>query len=284
MQSSSIFDCTLIHLPVVHNVAGNITAINNGEGIIPFEVNRVYYLYDIPGGESRGAHAHKELKQLIVAASGSFDITIDDGKTKRTFNLSRPCLGLYLPSGLWREIDNFSSGAICLVLASENYQNEDYLRDYEAFKLYKHVRFVEYSKTFLDLSWSWLNDPEIKELTMTKDFTKEDQIRFFDSLTNKKDYLVKGICFDNKPIGACGLKNIDHGKAEYWGYIGEKKYWGKGIGQIVLDEMVRTARELLLVKLYLKVDRNNQRAIRSYKKFGFIEESDSELILMTYKL
>ena len=138
MKSSSVFDCTLIHLPVVHNVAGNITAINNGDGIIPFNVNRVYYLYDIPGGEGRGAHAHKELQQLIVAASGSFDITIDDGKTKRTFNLSRPYLGLYLPSGLWREIDNFSSGAICLVLASHKYDEGDYIREYTDFLNYKN--------------------------------------------------------------------------------------------------------------------------------------------------
>ena len=134
MKHSSVNDCTIIELPVVHNVAGNITAINNGDRILPFEVKRVYYLYDIPGGESRGAHAHKELHQLIVAASGSFDITIGDGLTKRTFNLSRPYMGLYLPPGLWREMDNFSSGSICLVLASEVYKEDDYIRDYDDFK------------------------------------------------------------------------------------------------------------------------------------------------------
>lgn len=133
-MKSSVFDSTIIELPVVHNVAGNITALNNSEGIIPFEVKRLYYLYDIPGGESRGAHAHKELQQLIIAASGSFDITLDDGKTKRTFNLSRPNLGLYMPSGLWRELDNFSSGAICLVLASHVYDEKDYIRNYVEFK------------------------------------------------------------------------------------------------------------------------------------------------------
>lgn len=136
-MKSSVFDSTIIQLPVVHNVAGNITALNNSEGIIPFEVKRLYYLYDIPGGESRGAHAHKELQQLIIAASGSFDITLDDGKTKRTFNLSRPYLGLYMPSGLWRELDNFSSGAICLVLASHIYDEKDYIRIYADFKKFK---------------------------------------------------------------------------------------------------------------------------------------------------
>ena len=136
-MKSSVFDSTIIELPVVHNVAGNITALNNSEGIIPFEVKRLYYLYDIPGGENRGAHAHKELQQLIIAASGSFDITLDDGKTKRTFNLSRPNLGLYMPSGLWRELDNFSSGAICLVMASHGYDEKDYIRNYADFIKYK---------------------------------------------------------------------------------------------------------------------------------------------------
>jgi len=120
-------------------VAGNITAIHNSEGIIPFKMKRLYYLYDIPGGESRGAHAHKELEQLIIAASGSVDITLDDGKKKRTFKLTKPHYGLYLPSGIWREINNFSSGAICLVLASQIYNADDYVRDYDDFKKFKGV-------------------------------------------------------------------------------------------------------------------------------------------------
>jgi len=134
---SSVYDSTIIELPKIHNIAGNITAIDNADKMVPFDVSRIYYLYDIPGGESRGAHAHKELQQLIIAASGSFDITLDDGKTKRTFNLSRPYLGLYMPSGLWRELDNFSSGAICLVLASHCYSEQDYIRDYGDFKVFR---------------------------------------------------------------------------------------------------------------------------------------------------
>lgn len=128
-----MYEATIIELPKIHNVAGNITVINNDDTKLPFDVRRVYYLYDIPGGESRGAHAHKELQQLIIAASGSFDITLDDGNTKRRFSLSRPYMGLYMPQCLWRKLDNFSSGAICLVLASHNYNENDYLRDYELF-------------------------------------------------------------------------------------------------------------------------------------------------------
>lgn len=139
-MKSSVYDASVIELPKIHNVAGNITAIDNDNGVLPFDVKRVYYLYDVPGGESRGAHAHKELQQLIIAASGSFDITLDDGQTRRTFQLSKPYYGLYMPAGLWRELNNFSSGAICLVLASHTYNTEDYLRDYSEFKSFKSVQ------------------------------------------------------------------------------------------------------------------------------------------------
>jgi len=134
---TSVYDCTLIDLPKIKTRGGHITPINNGKDIIPFDVKRVYYLYDIPGGEGRGAHAHKELEQLIVAISGSFEVKIDDGKTKRTYTLSRPYYGLYLPPGLWRELDNFSSGATCLVLASHEYEESDYIRKYKFFKNFK---------------------------------------------------------------------------------------------------------------------------------------------------
>ena len=100
---------------------------------LPFDVKRVYYLYDVPGGESRGSHAHKELEQLIIAASGSFKVTLDDGKNKRSFFLNRPYQGLYVKPGMWRDLEDFSSGAVCMVLASEVYQAEDYIRDYEEF-------------------------------------------------------------------------------------------------------------------------------------------------------
>lgn len=137
MRNSSVFDCSIIELPKNHTINGNITSVNNFQQI-PFEVKRVYYLYDIPGGESRGGHAHKTLQQLIIAASGSFDLIVSDGYVKRTFNLSRPYQGLLMPAGLWRELDNFSSGSICLVLASEVYTEDDYIRDYNNFLNFKN--------------------------------------------------------------------------------------------------------------------------------------------------
>jgi len=138
MNKTTVFDCTILQLPRIYNPAGNITAVNNGQEI-PFDIKRIYYLFDVPGGEARGGHAHKELQQLIVAASGSFDIIINDGNVKRTFHLSRPYMGLYMPAGLWRELDNFSSGSICLVLASTIYEEADYIRDYNT--------YIEYVQT-----------------------------------------------------------------------------------------------------------------------------------------
>lgn len=135
--NSSVYDCTIIELDKHHSDRkGNITVVENNL-TIPFEVKRTYYLYDIPGGEERGAHAHKELRQLIVAASGSFDVVLNDGNVKRTFTLNRPYQGLLVVPGIWRELNNFSSGSVCLVLASHPYEAEDYIRDYGEFLEYK---------------------------------------------------------------------------------------------------------------------------------------------------
>lgn len=133
MAKSSVFDCSIVELDKHHSDRkGNLTVVENGV-TLPFDVKRVYYLYDVPGGESRGSHAHRELEQLIIAASGSFTVTLDDGKSKRSFFLNRPYQGLYVKPGLWRDLGDFSSGAVCMVLASEVYQKEDYIRDYEVF-------------------------------------------------------------------------------------------------------------------------------------------------------
>jgi dTDP-4-dehydrorhamnose 3,5-epimerase-like enzyme len=133
MAKYSVFDCSMVELDKHHSDRkGNLTVVQNGE-TLPFDVKRVYYLYDVPGGESRGAHAHKDLEQLIIAASGSFRVTLDDGKCKRSFFLNRPYQGLYVKPGMWRDLEDFSSGAVCMVLASEVYQKEDYIRDYEEF-------------------------------------------------------------------------------------------------------------------------------------------------------
>ena len=133
MKKSSVYDCTIVELDKHHSDRkGNISVVENGE-TVPFDVKRIYYIYDVPGGESRGAHAHKDLSQLIVAASGSFRVTLDDGNVKRSFLLNRPYQGLYVVPGIWRDLDDFSSGSVCMVLASEVYQEEDYIRDYDEF-------------------------------------------------------------------------------------------------------------------------------------------------------
>ena len=137
MNESTVYDCTIIELDKHHSDRkGNISVVENSKDV-PFDVKRTYYLYDVPGGESRGGHAHRELRQLIVAASGSFTVTLDDGNVKRTFTLNRPYQGLYIVPGIWRTLDDFSSGAVCLVLASEKYDEQDYIREYEEFKKYK---------------------------------------------------------------------------------------------------------------------------------------------------
>lgn len=133
MAYPSIYDCSIIQLPKIPFRAGNITAVNNSKEV-PFDVNRVFYLYDIPGGESRGAHAHKNCHQFLVAASGSFEVLLDDGKVKRIVQLNRPYYGLHIPPMIWASEINFSSGAICLVLASHIFTPEDYIKDYEIFK------------------------------------------------------------------------------------------------------------------------------------------------------
>jgi len=136
MKFASGYDCCLRELDKHHSIQGNISIVENSKEI-PFDIKRVYYLYDIPGGESRGGHAHKGLRQLIVAVSGSFDVIIDDGHVKRSITLNRPYLGLLIIPGIWRELVNFSSGAICMVLASEKYDEADYIRNYDLFLDYK---------------------------------------------------------------------------------------------------------------------------------------------------
>lgn len=137
MQTSkvSVHDCVILNLPKTERPSGNLTVIHGGQEI-PFDIRRVYYLYDVPGGAARGGHAHKTLYQLIIAASGSFDIELSDGVNRRTVQLNRPYFGLLIPPGTWRDMSNFSSGAICLVLASEVYKEEDYIRDYNEYLVF----------------------------------------------------------------------------------------------------------------------------------------------------
>jgi hypothetical protein len=131
-MSSSLKDCRLVDLPRVTDSRGNLTFIESGQHI-PFDIARVYYLYDVPGGAERGGHAHKDLQQLIVSMSGSFDVVLDDGHENRRFHMNRSYFGLYVCNMIWRTLGNFSSGSVCLVLASNRYQDDDYYRDYAAF-------------------------------------------------------------------------------------------------------------------------------------------------------
>ena len=135
-NKTSVFDCNVFELPKISNRAGNITALNNKVDL-PFDIERVYYLYDVPSGLNRGGHAHHELYQYLIAASGSFDVVISDGKNKKIVTLNRPNFGLLITPGIWRIIENFSSGAICLVLASHKYSDKDYIRDFNEFIQYK---------------------------------------------------------------------------------------------------------------------------------------------------
>lgn len=132
LTTSNIYECSIIELPQITNRAGNITPVTSSNEV-PFDIKRVYYLYDVPSGESRGGHAHRELQQLIIAASGSFDVVLDDGKIKKTVSLNRPNYGLYIMPGIWRDLTNFSSGSVLLVLASQLYTESDYIRDYDEF-------------------------------------------------------------------------------------------------------------------------------------------------------
>ena len=128
MKKITVYDCSVIELPKIETVGGNITPVHPQINV-PFDIKRVFYSYDIPGGEARGAHAHKECHQFLIAASGAYEVLLDDGVNKRTVLLNRPFYGLHIPPGIWASEQAFSSGSICLVLASHGYNEEDYIRN-----------------------------------------------------------------------------------------------------------------------------------------------------------
>lgn len=138
-KAVTVFDCPILLLPTIKFRAGNISPIENQKHL-PFDVKRVFYLYDIPGGESRGAHAHKECYQFLIAASGSFEVLLDDGVAKRQVFLNRPYQGLLIHPGIWASELNFSSGSVCLVLASHSYNPDDYIRNYDEFLTYRKAQ------------------------------------------------------------------------------------------------------------------------------------------------
>ena len=136
MKKSTVYDCSVVELGKIENNQGNLTVVQSNQNL-PFDIKRVFYLYDIPGGEARGAHAHKQCHQFLVAVSGCFEVALDDGVNKRTVTLNRPFYGLHIPPGIWAAEQEFSSGSVCLVMTSETFSEEDYIRDYEQFIAYR---------------------------------------------------------------------------------------------------------------------------------------------------
>jgi RimJ/RimL family protein N-acetyltransferase len=246
---------------------------------IPFDIKRVYWTYYTPNQVTRGHHAHKALQQCIFAVSGRIEFKLINANGEEShFVLDSPEKGLYIPPMHWRTI-KFSHNAVLLCLASEIYIEEDYIRDFKEFKPMS-LKFVDFSKDILDLSWDWLNDEQTKYLTNTPNFSKDDQLKWFDSLPNK-DYFIKGIQCDGIKIGVVGLKKITNMNAEYWGYIGEKEYRGRGIGKMMLDFILLKCKDLGLDNVYLKVVKDNFPAIYLYEKKGFkiSKEVNNEYIM-----
>lgn len=258
---------------------------------VPFPIKRVYWTYYTPQDVTRGGHAHKNLHQIIFAVSGTITFTVENLEgVKKKFILDSPEKGLSIPPMIWRDI-KFSHNAVLLCLASEIYDEEDYFRDYNDFKNFESpeaISFVEYDELVLQQSWGWLNDPEIKKLTATPDFTEEQQKKWFSNLKVANDYFVRGIKYGDEIIGVVGIKNIEKTlkKGEYFGYIGEKKYWGKGLSIEILSNICFIAKnDLKLETLCLNVSTENIRAMRAYENFGFriIKISDNN-VEMNYRL
>lgn len=263
---------------------GYISVVENNENI-PFKIKRVYWTYFTPNHVKRGAHAHKELQQFIVAVSGIIEfVLIDSLGKKEKFVLDNPDIGLYIPNGYWREI-KFSHNAVLLCLASEKYDEADYIRSYEDFLNLDNVTYSKFSEEFLDLSWFWLKKKNIKELTNTPNFTKKQQREWFENLDNMNDYIIKGVLFNNSKIGVVGLKNITLKSGEYWGYIGEEDYWGRGIGKKMITYIITISKDLKLEYIYLNVLKNNKRAINLYESMGFkFSENESTENKLFFKL
>jgi RimJ/RimL family protein N-acetyltransferase len=268
---------------------GFITVAENLKNI-PFQIKRAYWTYYTPQDVIRGGHAHKNLEQLIFAVSGTIEFNTEDKNgNKDKFILDNPSKGLYIPKLIWRDI-KFSHSAVLLCLASEFYDEEDYFRNYADFQKYeeKSLIFVDYTEEILEKSWLWLNDPEIKRLTSTPDFTKENQKAWFDKLSDLKNYYIKGLSYDGQIIGVAGLKKISYisKEAEYFGYIGEKNLWGQGLSKHILLEFADQAKKIFqLNHLYLNVIPENIRAIKAYENFGFrIDSIENNNVRMSLKL
>jgi len=269
-----------IEAPDLGDHRGSLVVLESNKNI-PFEVKRLYYIFDAKPDVPRGFHAHKELHQIAFCIKGKCKMLMDNGVEKQEVWIDQSNKGLLIPPLVWHEMHDFSDDCIMLVLASDYYDERDYIREYEQFKKYNNLKLVEYDHNFLDKSWEWLNDQELKYLTMTPDFTKRQQEDFYKSLASRKDYFIYGVSFLGDSIGACGLKNFIDDKAELWLYIGNKKYWGKGLGKKIMVFLENEAIQKGLNKLYLRVLKENKVAINLYKKLNYIDiEEHDEYIVM----
>jgi len=267
---------------------GSLIALECGKEI-PFAVRRAYFIHGTRTGESRGFHAHKALSQLCIAVAGSCRMLLDDGGSRTEVKLDRPDQGLLIRSNVWREMHDFSPDCVLLVLADSLYDESDYIRDYDRFLEYvakSKLEFQSYDSVYLEHSWNWLADPETKALVDAGDFTREQQRAWFDGLAGREDYQVWGIALQGRPVGVVGLKGIDRGSAEYFGYFGEKSCWGKGLGQQMLDFAESQARRRGIGLMRLRVLESNTRAIRLYERLGyrFCAPGSSGTILMVKAL
>lgn len=259
-----------VDLPNLGDSRGALVVAESNKSI-PFDIKRLYYIFDTKSDVPRGFHAHKQLHQVAFCLKGKCKMMMDNGKQKQEVWLDTPNKGLIIPPMIWHEMHDFSEDCILLVLASEHYDEDDYIRDYDKFKNIQGLKLVKYDEIYLEKSWEWLNDKDIKRLTMTPNFTKEEHLEFFNSLDTRENYKIFGIAFNGLPIGACGLKNIESSKAELWLYIGNKNFWRKGFGRLVMELLEKIAKSLNINQLYLKVLDENSSAINLYEYVGYIK-------------
>lgn len=272
-----------VELPNFGDERGSLVVVESNKNI-PFDVKRLYYIYDAKPEIPRGFHAHKELSQIAFCLKGKCKMLMDNGVDKKEVWLDQPNRGLLIPPMVWHEMHDFSDDCVLLVLASNCFDESDYIRNYENFISFNQLGLVEYNQNFLKMSWDWLNDKELRYLTMTPSFTREEQQKFFDSLPTRDDYFIRGIKYNKTLIGACGLKHISDEHAELWLYIGNKGYWGKGLGKKIMYLLKKEAFNLNIPKIYLKVLLENKIAINLYKKLGYIDIRVNDNYLLMEKV
>ncbi len=274
-------------LPVRGDDYGSLIAIEANKDI-PFEIKRAYYIFATKMDVRRGFHAHKELEQIAVCVAGSCRFCLDDGYEKAEVLLNSASRGLYIGKMIWREMCDFTPDCVLLILASLYYDLTDYVRDYQEFKkLSTEVALVNFDRVFLDLSWHWLNDPEINQMTMAGVISRENQLSFFESLDKRTDYKIFGIRAGVN-AGVCGLKNIQDGSAELFIYIGEKRLWRRGIGSRALELLENHGIQKGLQRIWLKVSRCNLSAFNFYLARGYriasVSSEDERFHLMEKSL